>query len=116
MSIESENAKEEIKEIVDSCIKCGLCKANCPSFDVFKQEPYCPRGLCILFKDNAYGKNVYDFCLDKSCKTICPVGIDIDEAVIKARKILVENKKEIPEIVNVINNLNKTGNIFGIRE
>jgi len=116
MTVESENAKEEIKEIISPCIKCGLCKANCPGFDVFKQEHYCPRGLAVLFANEGFGRNAYDFCLDNACVHICPVVINIDEAVIKARKILVETKKEITEISEAISNLNKTGNIFGIKE
>ena len=28
MTIESDNAKEDIKEIVEKCIKCGMCKSN----------------------------------------------------------------------------------------
>ncbi len=116
MTIEEENAKEEIKEIIEPCIKCGLCKANCPVFDVFKQEQYCPRGLVILFENDFYGKLAYDFTLDKGCKHICPVNIDIDEAIIRARKILVEQKKDISKAKEIINNLNKTGNIFGLKE
>ena len=61
-------------------------------------------------------KNFYhDFLLDKSCEQSCPVGIDIDKAVIKARKILVEGKKDIANCKLMIGNLNKTGNIFGIK-
>lgn len=116
MTVESENAREEIGEIIQDCIKCGLCKSNFPSFDVLKQEQFCPRGMITLFNSNYFERFAYDCLLDKACEHICPVEIKFDNAVIKARKILVENKKEIPEARTAINNMNKTGNIFGVKE
>ena len=32
MTIESENAREEIRDIVDKCVRCGFCKSLCPVF------------------------------------------------------------------------------------
>ena len=116
MTIESDNAKEEIKEIVEKCIKCGLCKQLCPVFKVMREEQYSPRGKAILFNKEIYTEVVYNDTLSGACEKICPLNIKMHEAIIKARKVLVESKKEISENKEMILNLEKTGNVFGIRE
>ena len=113
MTIESDNAKEEAREIVEKCIKCGFCKPLCSVFKVMREEQYCPRGKAIMIGNNAYEKIVYLDTLSKQCEVNCPLKIKMHEAIIKARKVLVENKKQPVEIKNMIESLKKTGNIFG---
>ena len=52
MTIETDNATEEIKEIVEKCIKCGRCKNLCPVFKVMREEQYSPRGKAIILENN----------------------------------------------------------------
>ena len=113
MTIESDNAKEEIKEIVEKCIRCGFCRELCPVLKVMRTEQYSPRGRAIFLDNNYVDKIVYDCTLCKSCEKKCPLDLKLCEAFIKARKILVEQKKEIPENKEMIENLEKTGNVFG---
>jgi len=116
MTIEAENAKEEIKEIVEKCIKCGLCKSLCPVFRVMREEQYSPRGKAILLDNNIYNKIIYQDTLSGQCEVACPFSIKMHEAIIKARRVLVEEKKEPESVKEIIKNLKKTGNIFGIKE
>ncbi len=58
MTIESDNAKEEIKEIIEKCTKCGLCKELCPVFKIIREEPYSPRGRVIILDNDVYDKIV----------------------------------------------------------
>lgn len=116
MSIEISNAKQEIKEIVEKCIQCGLCKPLCPVFQSIREEPFSPRGKAILLDNNYIDKLVHDCTLCKACEHQCPIDIPLYQAIINARKILVYQKKELPENKEMINNLNKTGNIFGEKE
>ena len=95
MTIELENAKEEIKEIVENCIKCGRCKLLCPVFKVMREEQYSPRGKAILLENCNFEKIVYDCTLCKACENQCPANIKICEAIVKARGVLVRQKKEI---------------------
>ena len=44
MTVESENAKEEIKDIIEKCVKCGMCKSLCPVFKIIREETTGPRG------------------------------------------------------------------------
>jgi len=115
MTIESDNAKEEIKEIIDRCINCGMCKSGDSIFRVMREEQYSPRGKAIMLKNNQYDRILFDDNLSKQCEVSCPLKIKMHEAIIKARKVLVEEKKEPEEAKKTIRNLRNTGNIFGER-
>jgi glycolate oxidase iron-sulfur subunit len=116
MAVEEHNAKQEVKEIVERCINCGLCKSLCPVFQVIREESYSPRGKSILLNNNDYEKLVYSCTLCKACELKCPMKIKLCTAFIKARKVLVEQKKENSGAKAVMKNLNKTKNIYGIEE
>lgn len=116
MSIESENAREEIKEIVEKCIKCGRCNLLCPVLKVMREEQYSPRGQMIMLEDGYFDKIVYNCTLCKACEKQCPLNLKLCDAIIKARQVLVGQKKEIPENKEMIKNLDKIGNEFGIKE
>jgi len=112
MTIESDNAKEEIKEIVEKCIKCGLCKQLCPVFKIMREEQFSPRGKAILLDNGFYGKIIYQCNLCKACEEKCPLNLKLCDAFVKARKVLVEEGKEIAEIKEMIENLEEKGNVF----
>jgi glycolate oxidase iron-sulfur subunit len=116
MTIEIANAKQEIREIVEKCIKCGLCKSHCPVFKVLREEQSSPRGKTILLDNNHFEKLIYNCTLCKACEEKCPHNLQLCTAFTKARQVLISQKKEIQENKEMIKNLEKTGNIFGIRE
>ncbi|MBT4165763.1 (Fe-S)-binding protein [archaeon] len=116
MSVEIENAKQEIEEIIDKCIKCGLCKSRCPVFKVIREECVSPRGKVSLFESGFFDKIVYDCTLCGACEQDCPLGLKLCDAFINARKMLVFQKKGIDENEEMIRNLNKRGNVFGEKE
>lgn len=116
MSIETDNAREEIREIVERCFKCGLCKELCPVLRVVREEQFSPRGKAIILEGGNYEKIVYDCTLCRACEIKCPHNLKLCDAFIKARGILVSQKKDISENREMIKNLEKTGNIYGIEE
>lgn len=116
MAVETDNAKEEVKEIVDECIRCGLCKELCPVLRIMREEQFSPRGKAIILDNNFFEKIVFDCTLCKACEAKCPLNIKLCRAFVKARKVLASTEKDIPANEDMIRNLNKTGNIFGIRE
>lgn len=116
MAIEIENAKEEINEIIEKCIKCGLCKSLCPVFKVMRGEQNSPRGRVIMLENNFIEKIIYDCCLCKACEVQCPLNLKLCDAFIRARMILVNQGRDFSKNKDIINNLSKTGNIFGIKE
>ena len=115
MTVEVDNAKEEAKEIVEKCIKCGMCNALCPVLKVVREEQYAPRGQAIMIEKGFFEKNVYDCNLCKACEKLCPLDIKLCDAFIKVRKVLAGQKKEIIENKEMIKNLDKTGNVYGIK-
>ncbi len=116
MSIEAENAKREIKEIVEKCVKCGLCKELCPVIKVMREEAYGPRGKVIMFDNDFIEKIVYDCTLCKACEKTCPASLKLCTAFLKAREVLVKQKREPHEAKDIIKNLEKTGNPFGMKD
>ena len=116
MSVEVDNSKESIKEVCHDCFRCGICRKLCPVLKVAREEQFSPRGKAVILDNNFYEKIVYDCTLCKACELKCPLHLKLCDAFINARKVLVANGKEIPENVEMIKNLNKTGNIYGIKE
>jgi Fe-S oxidoreductase len=116
MAVEEFNAKEEIKEIVENCINCGMCNSICPVLRIVRKEHYSPRGRAIALKENIFEKLVYDCTLCKSCEKNCPLDIKLCEAFIKARQILVFQKKENSKHKEMIHNLETESNVYGIKQ
>lgn len=105
MSIEEKNAKEEIIEITEKCIKCGLCKELCPVFKILREEQSSPRGHAILLSNKIFDKIVFDCTLCKACEEKCPMNLKLCKAITKAREVLnlkdeghPENKKMLKKI------------------
>ena len=116
MTVESDNTKRELKEIVEGCVKCGLCRELCPVLRTLKEEQYSPRGKAVMLDNFYIEKIVYDCTLCKACEKSCPANLKLCDAFIKAREILVKQKREPHEARDVLKNLEKTGNPFGIEE
>ena len=113
MKVESENAIEEVKEIVDKCVKCGMCKSLCPVFIILREETVSPRGKAMLLEKDFYDKLVYECSLCKACEEKCPLKLELCEAFKKARKVLVEEGKGTEENKEMMKNVRKEGNPFG---
>lgn len=113
MSVEADNAREEIREIVEKCFRCGLCKNICPVLRIMREEQYSPRGKAVILDNDFIEKIVYDCNLCKSCEEQCPLDLKLCTAFVKARQVLVDSKKEIPENKEMIKNLKNSGNIYG---
>jgi glycolate oxidase iron-sulfur subunit len=112
MTIESDNAREEIREIVERCFKCGLCKELCPVLRVLRKEQSGPRGKAIMLDCKYIDKIVYYCTLCKACEKKCPLNLKLCTAFVKARQI-VASKDELPEAKEMVKNLQETGDIYG---
>lgn len=112
-SIEAANAMEEIEEITNKCIRCGMCKSLCPVFKIVREETVSPRGKTMILDSKVYDKIVYECSLCKACEQKCPLNLKLCDAFRKARKVLVEQGKETKENKEMIKNIKKEGNPFG---
>lgn len=111
--VEAENAKEEVQEIIEKCIMCGMCKSLCPVFRIIREETISPRGRILVLEKEIYDKIVYECSLCKACEEKCPLDLKLCEAFRKARKVLVESGKETMENKEMIKNIRQEGNPFG---
>ncbi|MBT4352172.1 (Fe-S)-binding protein, partial [archaeon] len=109
------NAKEEIKEIVEKCIRCGMCNSHCPVLRIIREEQVSPRGRAIVLDHNIIEKSVYECTLCKACEEKCPLNLKLCDAFVKARQVLVFRGKDIPGNKELIDNLKKSENVFGLK-
>lgn len=111
--IQAKNLIEELTDILEPCVKCGMCKSNCPVFKAIREESISPRGHTILLLNKKLEKSLYDCNLCNACERDCPLGIKICEAIQKARETLALKKKNTKQNKIMIENIRKVGNPFG---
>lgn len=111
--VEINNAQEEIREILQGCVKCGLCKSLCPVFKTLREETQGPRGRAILLQEDIYDKVLWQCNLCKACEIKCPMSVRVWEAVKKSREVMNLEGKELESNKEMIDNIRKLGNPFG---
>jgi Fe-S oxidoreductase len=111
--IEMYNIQQEIEEILETCTKCGMCKANCPIFKNKLQEEFSPRGQVLLMQEGVEDKILFYCNLCKACEKSCALGIKICDAVRKGREILSAKGKQLESNEEMIKNIRETGNPSG---
>jgi glycolate oxidase iron-sulfur subunit len=106
------NIEEEIKEILNECINCGMCKSLCPVFKTLKLEELSPRAHTILLRKGIINELVYKCTFCKACEIKCPLNLKICTAMKKAREILVLQNKELKTNKEMMNYIRKKGTPF----
>ena len=80
----------EIDRVLNNCIECGLCLAECD----FLQK-YCtsPKEIVLNYKEHGYSDALnipYSCNICSLCKLRCPEGLDIGKMAIEMRQEMVE--------------------------
>lgn len=80
----------DVERVSKPCATCGKCNTVCPSFDVLRQESMGARGWYQILTDPEFRDNppaeVLDSCLNcKSCRAVCPAGVDVSSVILEAR-------------------------------
>ncbi len=88
-------AKARIRAIADTCVKCGLCIEQCPSYRVLQREQDSPRGRIalaaamadgVLAADDPHALAALDRCLNcDTCTRVCPADVDYRSLIDHAR-------------------------------
>lgn len=87
------------KELLESCIHCGLCLPACPTYQVSGLEAESPRGRIYLLNMLRTGQiqtddpalNHIDTCLGcMGCQTACPSGVKYQKILNQARPALAD--------------------------
>jgi glycolate oxidase iron-sulfur subunit len=81
--------------IINTCVHCGLCLPNCPTYRELYRETSSPRGRIQLIRNVAEGRVTIDSavfreqmyqCLDcRACEAVCPSGVRYGQLVETAR-------------------------------
>jgi glycolate dehydrogenase iron-sulfur subunit len=89
-------------EILNTCVKCGLCLPTCPTYRETMREQSSPRGRIHLMQsvsegrlpvlDPVFVEQAYE-CLDcRACEAVCPSGVRYGE-VIEASRAQIERAR-----------------------
>lgn len=79
---------------MDRCVRCGSCKADCPTYDITRTEGMAARGRVVLsaelMKDclppsKLLKDRLMSCLLCGMCEPTCPVGVNVTEAVYAGR-------------------------------
>ncbi|MBI3965627.1 MAG: (Fe-S)-binding protein [Chloroflexi bacterium] len=84
-----------LSPLLDTCVRCGLCLPQCPTYLLTQNERSSPRGRIALMNavttgdldvaDSGYLDEL-DFCLGcRNCETACPAGVEYGAALEIAR-------------------------------
>lgn len=93
--------KDEMREYLDRCSKCGGCQAACPLYTETQMEPLVARGKLRLMQNYLEGDldlspkmlELMSFCLlCKSCTEQCPNSIPVDKLVLSMRQEIADQK------------------------
>ncbi|MFH1481763.1 MAG: FAD-binding and (Fe-S)-binding domain-containing protein [Pseudomonadota bacterium] len=112
---------EGIDNEVLACIHCGFCRLGCPTFGVTHRESRNARGrnaLAYYFMTGSIepsadlAQSFYSCTTCQACTYFCPARIKVDEIVEGVRKKLFKAGVVPGPLLEVRDNILKTGNIF----
>lgn len=112
--IHAKNLIEEASEIVDPCTNCGLCNGVCPTKKILKEEHSSTRSIAYNLKAKKNTSEIFKNTLNHNAQNICPLNLALHEAIIKAKEALIIKGYKSEADEQLIENIKKTGNIFGI--
>ena len=98
--------------LINTCIHCGLCLNECPTYRLLRVEMDSPRGRIQLIKavdesrlsltEESFAKHIF-LCLDcRGCETACPSGVQYGPLVEAARSQLTA-AGNVPKGIRVAN-------------
>lgn len=88
---------------LSKCVRCGSCKAFCPTYDEDPTETMGARGRLALLWGLASGtlspspelnERIFSCTLCGACSGLCPAGVDIKELIYHGRTILMKDDKK----------------------
>jgi|GEM_PF-2474405 len=91
---------------IAACVLCGQCNPGSVAYTRSHDERRAPRHVVWLARKRRDSVSLYACMLNGRAEELCPLAISIDEAVIEARRRLVEkgfetvdNKKVVGQLV-----------------
>jgi len=125
MSSDNEKGLKKFEKEMNVCIRCAYCFEECPVVKETAWDTDGARGKIAL----AYGllnneiessdyvaKKIFQCTFCKDCMSKCPSNVEIIEIMGAAREHLVKTGHAMPAHKYVVENVMKTGNIYGDKE
>ena len=81
-------------------------------YRVVRRETVSPRGFAIMQKKEKFHKLFYLCALCNNCKSNCPY--DVDLKLEEMREYVAEHGKPTEAMKEIIENLRRTGNPYGL--
>lgn len=105
---------------VRRCVRCGACRAVCPSFEVLGWESFNTRGRMLLIgkildgADGSWALDSLGTCTTCSlCSQMCPAGVAPSRVVEDARRALASRKIAGAWQIELRDRISSTGNSLG---
>lgn len=95
--------KDKALKDMEKCVRCGTCKAVCPTHECTGVEPLSARGRMVLLSKLCSGEieasallsdRLYSCTLCGLCEEACPAGVAVTEAIYEARRELRPSDKK----------------------
>lgn len=92
----------ELKDL-EKCVRCGSCKACCPTYDEDNTEAMGARGRLALLRGlllkelkptPLLNEKIFSCILCEACSGLCPNGVDITENIYRGRNMLKQSDKK----------------------
>ena len=114
---------EKYRKTIEACRFCPMCKIACTVGNITKNEANYPRGkVLILFTilkkmrefDEDVVERIYQCAICGLCKNWCISDYDIPELITAARADIVNSGKTPPRVLEIYENIKKTGNPYAM--
>ena len=104
-------ARVDFDELLRTCIHCGLCLNDCPTYRLTGDEAHSPRGRIVALRqlldpgpDEAWdpGRDSIDMCLGcRGCETACPSGVPYGRLLEEGRAVLPDPEDRLSRLVRL---------------
>lgn len=102
MDPDSLSTSQQINQLAEQCVKCGLCLPHCPTYQATLSENESPRGRIALLQavanhqlevDSKLWQHLDHCLLCRSCERVCPSGVRYGELYDLGQQMIRQGKR-----------------------